>query len=704
MLRFRIPFKNFNEEKMFRLEKFLFLAAAGLMLCFNTAYAQTSYKWMNVGSLHSFYYDSGCEIEVARPGASQQDGLRWPGIYRYQDMEAAKGLWIGAKNFTDEVANWPYRVIHVGPRVSGVGEIFPTKMKMYSKFEPPVVEVDGVVSEQETVEIDSINPAMPYDRLIINEVNNLLGLTMHRKIFQFSDPYFDNFIVQEYTYTNTGNTDKDADIELPDNDLQDVVIYYNYRWAMCAETRYVIGNGSGWGMNTMNDVRGDGLYPDPPGEEFRTAFAWHGFWPSRIVTYDNMGAPIWVPDGPGYVAKDDTVGRLGAPQFMGVLTLHADKSATDPTDDLTLPYTRHEGSDIPPYSANDAFNLGKMTGEYKLMTREDNVAEQRMRHAYVVHPAAIGKDFSEFANQRNPPEIGTPGGYSSTLTFGPYQIPFGESIRFVIVEGAAGLSREKCVEIGKLYKRGLISDVEKNVEFLKGKDSLMQTWQRVSSLYQNDWNLSGELKPPSSFSVKSDAGRISLKWDVYEDDPNVTGFEIYRATGKYDSTYYLVHTADRSARAFADTTPVRGLDYYYYILTLGQDDPGDPSLNIPPHKRRSSRYYTQTYDPAQLRRAAQLSSEIRVVPNPYNISASQQLSFSGADQLAFFGVPANCTIKIYSELGELIDTIEKNDPSGDVRWFSETSSKQIIVSGIYIAVITDNVTGEKFITKFAVIR
>jgi hypothetical protein len=396
MIRLRIPIKNFNEEKMFRLNKIFILAAAVLMLNFNTAFAQ-AYKWMSAGSLHTFYYDIGCEIEVAR-NLDQQDGLQWPGIYRYQDMAAAKGLWIGTKNFTDASGNWPYRVVHIGPRVTGRGEFTPTKLKMYSKFEAPVVEVDGNLSYQKDVEIDSIDPNMPYDRLIVNQSNNLLGLSMERRIYQFSDPYFDNFIVQEYTYTNTGNTNADDVIELPGNNLQDVVFYYNYRWAICRETRYVIGNGSGWGMNTMNDVRGDGLYPDPPGEEFRTSFAWHGFWPSRIVQYDNIGGPIWVPDGPGFVAKDDTVGRLGATQFIGILTLHADKSAEDDTDDLTLPYARHEGSDIPAYSGNDAFNLGKMTGEYKLMTREDNPVEKRMRHAYQVHPAAIGNDFSEFAN------------------------------------------------------------------------------------------------------------------------------------------------------------------------------------------------------------------------------------------------------------------------------------------------------------------
>jgi hypothetical protein len=711
MSKVKIPLRNYNEEKMFRINKsYIIPAALLLMIFFNvTASAQYDYKWLSVGSLHSYYTSIGAEIEEGRVKV-QQDGLQWPAIYRYQDMSAAKGLWVGAKNFTDAAGFWPYRVVHVGPRVTGGGEFFPQKMKLYSKFEAPVVNVDNAASFQKNVEIDSIDPNMPYDRLIVNTVNNLLGLTLERKIYQFSNPYFDNFIVHEHTYTNTGNTDDDDEIEL-NAELKDVVLYYNYRWAVNRETRYVVGNGSGWGMNTMNDVRGDGLYPDPAGENFRTSFAWHGYWPSRVVAYNNIGAPIWIPDATGFVAKDDTVGRLGAPQFIGVLTLHADQSAVNPVDDPNQPFvTRHEGSDIPLYSGNDAFNLGMMTGEYKLMTREDNPAERRTRHAYLVHPAAIGKDFKEFANQTNPPEIGTPGGFSSTVTYGPYNIPFGESVKIIFVEGAAGISREAAIDMGRKYKQGQVNDVQKNEFVLTGKDSLMQTWRRVTASFQSNWNLSQAPKPPSEFSVNSNPGRIALAWSVFEDDPNVTGFEIYRAQSRFDSTYYLVHSAGRNERAFNDTTPIRGVDYYYYIVSVGQEVPGDPALNIPPHRLKSSRYYTQTFDPANLQRALESTSrmsDIRVVPNPYSLSSDfkfGQIGSNQQNQLSFWGVPKNCTIKIFTELGELIETLEKNDLSSDMKWLSLTTSKQVIVSGVYIAVITDNETGEKFITKFVVTR
>ncbi|NUO81199.1 hypothetical protein HUU05_14060, partial [candidate division KSB1 bacterium] len=44
------------------------------------------------------------------------------------------------------------------------------------------------------------------------------------------------------------------------------------------------------------------------------------------------------------------------------------------------------------------------------------------------------------------------------------------------------------------------------------------------------------------------------------------------------------------------------------------------------------------------------------------------------------------------------------DGSGDEEWNLITSSNQVIVSGVYIAVVTNSDTGESEIVKFVVIR
>ncbi|MFQ5772482.1 MAG: hypothetical protein ACE5HX_18240, partial [bacterium] len=71
--------------------------------------------------------------------------------------------------------------------------------------------------------------------------------------------------------------------------------------------------------------------------------------------------------------------------------------------------------------------------------------------------------------------------------------------------------------------------------------------------------------------------------------------------------------------------------------------------------------------------------------------------------LAFFGLPPKCTIKIFTERGDLVETIEHIDGTGDEFWNSITSSRQVIVSGIYIAYF-EAPDGESTTRKIIIIR
>jgi hypothetical protein len=113
---------------------------------------------------------------------------------------------------------------------------------------------------------------------------------------------------------------------------------------------------------------------------------------------------------------------------------------------------------------------------------------------------------------------------------------------------------------------------------------------------------------------------------------------------------------------------------------------------------------------------SQKLSEIRVVPNPYNLKARNiqygQNDPTSLDKLGFFNLPPLCKIKIYTELGELIATIDHTNGSGDDYWYSLTSSRQVVVSGLYIAYIevTESsadgqyTKGDNIFKKFIIIR
>lgn len=685
-----------------KLIKSLVLTALFLMLSMETVYSQIEYRWLSVGSFHNFYSNIGSEIEEGLV-KEQQYGWQWPAIYRGQDAQAAKALWLGVKNYKDDRgADYPYRVVHVGPRVTGLGEFFPISAKTISKFYPPEVRVDGAESYGKSVTNDEVDPNLAADREIRTVMNTLIGVTVERTIKQFSQQYHDNYHVIEYTFTNTGNIDEDEEIELPTQTLQDFVVYFQNRMAPVAASRYTIDNKTGWGYNTMNDRRGDGLNPSEQ-EQFRAEFAWHGYLPSfASANYDNIGGPIWVPNTQdGILSASDTTGRLAAYHFVGTVTLHADTSPNNPADDPNQPFTMSElHSDHPRTSKNSAYDLANMAEEYSLMTE----GRTSPRHAFKVEPSG----YPGFVEPTSDPSLGGSGGYSYVSGYGPYTLAPGESIKIVVAEASAGISRELALETGKLFKAGEIDRKTKNEVVFQGRDSLFQTFERAIANYNSDYSIPSPPEPPSLFEVSSAGDGIELNWEYTGDFTKLEGFEIYRAELTSDSTYRLVakvpptdtflndgdvEREDNPDKFFLNA-PIRGRDYYYYIVSVGTVNNDPTGLTPTGTKLISNRYYSNSFDPANLlRQAGDFMKDIRVVPNPFNSNLPGDLLLSGdptfPDRIAFYSIPGKCDIYIYTELGELIKTIIHSNGSGDEYWDLKTEYKQRVVSGIYIARIVN---------------
>lgn len=692
---------------------------------FKDSNAQVEYRWLSAGSFHNFYSSLGSEIEEGFIN-EQQGGWQWPAIYRGQDAQAMKALWLGATNFTDEQQTWDFRVVHVGPRVTGLGEFYPVSMETVSKFDPPEVSVDGLVSFSKSVTNDEVDPSMKADRKIVAITNTLLGVTVQRTAMQFSQGYHDNYHVIEYIFTNTGNVDDDDEIEFPNRTVEGFVPYFLNRMAPVKASRYTIGNGSGWGQNTMNDRRGDGQRPEET-ENFRAQFAWHGYYPSSDVNYDNVGAPIFVPNTTGgYLSADDTTGRLEAYHFVGTVTLHADASANDDSDDPAQPFTMaEEHNDDNLYANNSAFNATKMAAEYNMMTK----GRGSTRHAYQVEPSG----YDGFIQPTGDPKLGNnDGGFAYNYGYGPYTLAPGESVRIVIAEASAGISRDLAEQVGRGFKEDVLDpgsgeyeDIEaevngqtlsmtKNEWVFTGRDSLFQTFERALANFNSDFNIPEAPLPPSIFSVTSAGDGIQLDWQFEGNEADIQGFQIYRASGRVDSTYRLLAEVPASARELNDgdaarindpslyelDVPIRGRDYYYYIVSVGNTNNDGTGLTPTGTSLKSNRYYSQSYDPARLLRAAgEAMEDIRVVPNPYNPNIDQSLLLDqdGRDRIAFYEIPGICSIEIYTEIGELIRTIEHDNGSGDEFWDLRTDFRQRVVSGIYIArIINEDPNDEDF--------
>ena len=101
-------------------------------------------------------------------------------------------------------------------------------------------------------------------------------------------------------------------------------------------------------------------------------------------------------------------------------------------------------------------------------------------------------------------------------------------------------------------------------------------------------------------------------------------------------------------------------------------------------------------------------SDIYVVPNPYvAFSPSEKpgrtATKRGERELQFRNLPPECTIRIYTITGELVDEIEKNDNSSIATWNLLSSEGMRISYGVYIYHVDIPGVGEK-IGRIAIIK
>ena len=313
-----------------------------------------------------------------------------------------------------------------------------------------------------------------------------------------------------------------------------------------------------------------------------------------------------------------------------------------------------------------------------------------------------------------------------------------------------------------VYDLGLEA-MTKNQWVLTARDSLFKNFVKARKVFEasngfSRYPIAQPPHPPRTFSVRGLPDRVLLEWAAIDGGPTRVGWEVYRTSrntfwspaydyvrepgseglmGALDSTdpriqqkrlrrsedelpYTCVAGArpdcegpmlSAGATSFEDTDVVRGEDYYYYLAAVGETLPDDPDglMGVPGGgvALRSSRYFSQTYQPANLKRppfgATGTIEDVRVVPNPVNLGSDQSIRFTKEDEVAFFNIPGECTIRIYSEIGELIETIVHTDGSGDEKWNLTTRARQLLVSGIYVAVV-ETPEGDRVFRKFTVIR
>lgn len=685
-------------ETSVTVKKSPFLAACIALLCLgvwslSSGQVQgTEKRYIRVGELQSLFSAYGSERAWNN---LYYEGLIWPASYPLQDNAVIKRSWIACSDFTDASGiQWEKYGINFTLDYEKVS-LFPMQLKQTARFAPSLVYVNGNdITAPFAGEVDEVAADIVPDRIVTNVVNTTMGLTLTRRVLAFSQQYHNNYFIVEYTLTNTGNTDYDDEIELK-APLKGVRVGWGIRYSVSRDGADKIGDGQSWGKHSWVSKRGENyashaqekIMSDKPIPDWiRCGFSWAG--QAAVNPFDNIGGPNVKGDG-----------RLAAPQYAGIGILHVDKSASDRSDDPKQPAVLgwHAGDTYPSLGTMSASSTTSMLQLYDMLGGRAYMGlggTDRMDETY----SSKNPDPSTVHNDA--------GGTNVWICYGPFDIPHGESITIVEAEAVAGLSRSMCEQIGRRWKQAYTTssdrgpftlpdgssttdkDIFKNRWAATGRDSLLLTFSRAKRNYDSGYKIAQPPLPPPLFNVESSGGRISLKWSPSpsEDEPGFAGYKVFRAIGKPDTVYSEIFSGGRGVTSYDDVTAVRKVAYYYYVVAVSDGSKNSDGQLNPAGPLYSSRFYTQTTEPAELLKEPGRSlDKIRVVPNPYNIRA-RDIQYPGEyDKITFLNLPPYCTIRIFSERGDLIETIEHDNGSGDEAWNSITSSRQVIVSGVYIA-------------------
>jgi hypothetical protein len=118
--------------------------------------------------------------------------------------------------------------------------------------------------------------------------------------------------------------------------------------------------------------------------------------------------------------------------------------------------------------------------------------------------------------------------------------------------------------------------------------------------------------------------------------------------------------------------------------------------------------FTTTASKFDAAKAGNALDRIYVVPNPYVAYSSLEQPGPtalkrGEPKLQFRNLPPQCTIRIYTMIGELVDTIVKNDGTSYADWRLLSYEGQRLAYGVYLYHVEVPGVGEK-IGRFALIK
>lgn len=163
---------------------------------------------------------------------------------------------------------------------------------------------------------------------------------------------------------------------------------------------------------------------------------------------------------------------------------------------------------------------------------------------------------------------------------------------------------------------------------------------------------------------------------------------------------------EHGRRHYLDTGLLDGFPYWYAVTTFSAPD----VLDGLPEFESGFNENSHLVHPGPAAATAGSPSRIGVYPNPYRVAsmfdsrATSGVSETGR-KLWFTGLPAHSRIQVFTLAGDLIKTLEHDDPnSGQEPWDLISEETRAIASGLYIYAVTNLDTGTVERGKLVIIK
>ncbi|OGB67155.1 MAG: hypothetical protein A2Y94_11820 [Caldithrix sp. RBG_13_44_9] len=592
---------------------------------------------------------------------------------------------------------------------------------------PPMTFTMNYIEEQ------NFNPLLP-EEMTEATWNTSTSVTVKRRSYVWSYPGYRDFIIYDYTFKNSGImvstfTNTVAE-DFPTQNLENLYIVFHSGISVSTKSQ----------INFHSDL--NGVQAGAFGWKIETFHDYYHIEDNSTLLYStNYNGGKEPPPWDIYPMKDNEEWKLHfgdelqSPAAFGWLALYASPTGSSPRI-----------SPKPDVLRVDSHKGGTFKGS-DLDLEFFRMANNRPK-----------KDFYDFAARPDTQAVlGNNGNRLNfyTLSYGPYTLNLGDSLRFIMAE-IAGVMDYHDIIAGNPeghFPDSSMAAIRRNAAFAR------QAVQWGIGAEVNGMPLAADVpEPPPSpqvmaanLSFSDESAKVGVSWDkiaenmvildgtgavFYDGINDLDGYRIYRSEDfQYDTgtegtvlrgaAWDLIAQVPKAEFStfwnealgkyqYQDSMVSFGKKYGYYVSAYnaspntwtsanGTVVTGLPELASGDYRR--SEEVAATAGPVN-------SFDIFVAPNPYVFNDPER-SFGINDpyKIEFRNLPENCTIRIYTISGDLIKTLhhqpdQYGNLSGTEDWNQKSDSGLLVAPGIYIYHIKSNTAGldESLTGKFMIIR